>query len=96
MVFQESQSSPFWFQQVWGPRACSPPEVTILHLGGALVPVEELKRCVSDCYVYPLRRNQDPAPSCTTVSFLLFFFLLVALLFLDCLSFISTFPHSSN
>ena len=43
MVFQESQSSVFWFQFLWGPRTCAQPEVTILHLGGGLVPVEELR-----------------------------------------------------
>lgn len=30
---------------------------------GDLVPVEELKRCVPDCSVCTLKKNQDPSPS---------------------------------
>jgi len=43
MVVQESQSSTYWSHSLWGPHTCAQPEVTILHLGGRLVPVEELR-----------------------------------------------------
>ena len=43
--FQESQLSAFWFQRAWGPCASIQPEVTILYLDGALVPVEQLRIC---------------------------------------------------
>ena len=42
MVVQESQST-FWFHSLWGTHTCAQPEVTILHVGGGLVPVEELR-----------------------------------------------------
>ena len=83
VMFQESLSSAFWFQPVWGLCACAQPEVAILHPGGGLSSCRRTLRYVSDCYVYPLRRNQDPATS-------------AALSFFDCLFFISAFPHSSN
>ena len=69
-MFQESQSSAFWFQPVWGPLL-----VLILHLDGGLGSCRRTQRCVSDCYVYPLRRNQDPASSlrcCFLTAFPLF------------------------
>lgn len=37
MSVQKSQSSPFWFQPVWGLWACGHHVVTILHLSGGLV-----------------------------------------------------------
>ena len=48
----------------WGNRAVlqeshAQPEVTILHLSGVLSSCRRTQRY----YVYPLRRNQDPAPS---------------------------------
>ena len=36
------------------------PEVTILHMGGGL---SSCRRTQRYCYVYPFRRNWDPAPS---------------------------------
>lgn len=36
LKFQESQSSAFWFQPVWGPHTCAQPEVSVLHLVGGL------------------------------------------------------------
>jgi len=41
----------------WYSRICAQPEVTILLLGGAL---SSCRRTGRYCYVYPLRRNQDP------------------------------------
>ena len=69
MVFQESQSSNLWFQFLWGPRTCAQPEVTILQLGGGLVPVEEL-RSVSDgsVHISSLRRNLATGPCLTAVT----------------------------
>ena len=72
-----------WFQPIWGPCAYAQPEVVILHLGVGLISYRRTQRNVSGCYIYPLRRNQDPA------SWLHYFFL-------DCLSFVSAFPHSPN
>ena len=40
-------------------ESCAQPEVTILHLGGDL---SSYRRTQRYCYVYSLRRNQDPAP----------------------------------
>ena len=40
-------------------ESCAQPEVTILHLGGGL---SSYRRTQRYCYVYSLRRNQDPAP----------------------------------
>ena len=57
MVFQEFA---FWYQPVWCPRACAQPEVTILHLGGALVPIEDLSDM--HCCVPHLWRKQDTGP----------------------------------
>ena len=74
-MFQESQSSVFWFQSVWGLCPCAQPEVTILHPGGGLSSCRRTQKYVSDCYVYPLKRNQDPAPSlhyCFLTAFPLF------------------------
>ena len=56
--------------------SCDHPEVTILHHGGGL---SACRRAQRYCYVYSLRRNQDPA-------------LITALLFLDCSSLVSAFP----
>ena len=69
----------------WGNRAvlqecCVQPEVTILHLIGGLSSCRRTRRY---CYIYSLSRNQDPA-------------LIAALLFLDCSSFVSAFPHFSD
>ena len=36
VMFPESRSSTFWFQPVWGLRACDQHVVTILHLDGGL------------------------------------------------------------
>ena len=55
------QRSTFWYQSVWGPRSCAQPEVTMLHLGGALVPIED--RSDMHCYVPPLWKKQDTGPS---------------------------------
>ena len=82
-MFQESQSSTFWFQPVWGPHACVQPEVTILHLGGGISSHRRAQRCVSDCYVYPFTMNQDPAPSlhyCFLTAFPLFLYSLTSLI----------------
>ena len=38
---------------------CAQPEVTILHLGWGL---SSCRRAQRYCYVYSMRRNQDPAP----------------------------------
>ena len=81
-MFQASQSSVFWFQPVWGPRTCTQPEVTILHLDGDLSSCRRTQRYVSDCYVYPLRRNQDPTLSlhyCFLTDFSLFLCSLIPL-----------------
>ena len=48
----------------WGNRkvfqkSCAQPEVTILHLGGGL---SSYRRTQRYCYIYSLRRHQDPAP----------------------------------
>ena len=61
----------------WGDRAVlqesgAQPEVTILHLGGGL---SSYRRTQRYCYVYSLRRNQDPTPSlhyCPLAAFPLF------------------------
>ena len=65
----------------WGSRVvlqepCAQPQVAILHLGEGLSSYRITQRY---CYVYLLRRNQDPV-------------LIAALLFLDCSSFVSAFP----
>ena len=57
----------------WGNRAvlqesCAQPEVTILHLTGGL---SSCRRAQRNRYVCSLRRNQDPAPWCTMVPWLL-------------------------
>jgi len=54
------QGSAFWYQPVWCRRACAQPEVTMLHLGGALIPIEDLRDM--HCYVPPLWRKQDTGP----------------------------------
>lgn len=58
-LFQEFQSSAFWFQPVWGP-------VLSLKLSpstrvGALVPRELTDRYVSNCYAH-LSRKKDSVP----------------------------------
>ena len=63
MVFQESQSSAFWFQPVWGPHACAQPKVILLHLGGGLSSCRRTQRYISNCYPHPPRRNQDHHPA---------------------------------
>ena len=69
VVFQEFQSSAFWFQPVWDPLF-----VLSLKLPsgwwGTLAPIEEL--------------IQDPVPTQDPIP---------VLLFLDCIFFVSAFPH---
>ena len=67
-VFQESQSSALWFQPVQNLCASAQPEVTVFQLLGALGSSRGTQPCAPYCSEYPLRRSQDPAPSCTTVS----------------------------
>ena len=43
MVFQESQSSAFWFQPVWGPGLVVSLKLSSPILMGALIRVEELR-----------------------------------------------------
>ena len=54
------QGSTFWYQPVWCPCSCAQPEVTMLHLGGDLVPIEALHDM--HCYMPPLWRKQDSGP----------------------------------
>ena len=42
-MFLESQSSTFWFQLVWGLRACGQHTVNFFHLVGVLVSAQRLK-----------------------------------------------------
>ena len=67
VVTQESQLSVFWFQPVWALSACAQPEVTILHLGGALPSWRRTQRSVSDCYAHA-PGGLGPTPCCTVVS----------------------------
>ena len=63
-MFQEFQSSVFWFQPLdCGQRACAQSEITIHHLGGGLRSYRRIHRCASDHFEHPLRRNQDTSPS---------------------------------
>ena len=63
MMFQESQSSAFQFQPVWGLPAWGQQAVTLLHLDGGLSFFRATQRYASDCYLYPFRRNQESGNS---------------------------------
>ena len=52
MVFQESQSSTFWFPPAWGLRAYGQHVVTILPLGGGLSFYRTTERYAPDCPLY--------------------------------------------
>ena len=52
-------SSTFWFQPVWGLRACGQHAVNLLSPPGSFHVCKAAQRY---CYVYPLRGNQDPTP----------------------------------
>ena len=49
----------WWSNRVVLQESCAQPEFTILHLHGGLSSCRKTQRY---CYVYSLRRNQDPAP----------------------------------
>ena len=63
VVFQETQSSAFTFQAIWGPHACAQLEATISTWVGALVHIE-LKRYVPNCYAHFLSWSQNQTPAC--------------------------------
>ena len=54
---QESASSTFWFQQVWGLHACGQHTVKFFHLVGVSVSRKQLRRYCSEYYLQPLKRN---------------------------------------
>ena len=56
-------------------ESCAQPEITILHLGGALVPAE-----LKDILLF-IFLEEEPGSSCPVAT----------LLFLDCFSFVSAF-----
>ena len=69
------------------------PQVTILHLGGSLVPAEELKGillCIS------LEEEPEPCPMAALLFFDCFFFISAFLPFLDKQLFESTFWNSGK
>ena len=66
-MFQESQSSAFWFQPGWGPLACAQPEVIILYLGGGPSSCGKTQRLLH----ISLEEKQGPC-SITTLLFLFF------------------------
>ena len=47
-----------WDQPVCSSHAYAHPEVTILHLGGALSSYRKTQRYASECYAYPVRRSR--------------------------------------
>ena len=53
MMFQESQSSTFWFQPVCGLRAGGEHAVNSLHLVEVLVSAKQLKGMVQDIIYSP-------------------------------------------
>ena len=61
MVVQESQSSAFWVQRALGPRASAQPEITILYLVGAFIPVEEL-RDMEKIFLHIPEEEPGPCP----------------------------------
>ena len=64
----ESASSTFWFQPLWGLRACGQHTVNFSPHGGFGI----CRRAQSHCYVYPLRGVTRTLPwGCTIVSWLL-------------------------
>ena len=70
VVFQESQTSAFWFQPVWGPCACAQPEV-LFHVVWGLSSCRRTQRCVSNCYAHPsLQEELGPGPIPTLLLFL--------------------------
>ena len=64
----ESASSTFWFQQVWGLRACGQQTVNRSHLVGVSVSAEQLKGIV---VCVPWGGNQDLSQGWIIVSWLL-------------------------
>ena len=83
VVFQESQSSPFWFWPVWGPHAYAQPEVTILHLGGGLSLCRRTQKYASDFMYIPRGGSRNLAPSlqyCVLTAFPLFLHSLIPLI----------------
>ena len=60
VIFQESQSSTFWFQLVWGLRVGSQHVVDFLHLMGVLLSAKPFKDMAQDITVSPWRGTQGP------------------------------------
>ena len=52
-MFQESQSSTFWFQPVWGLHAGGEHAVNFFHMVGVLVSAKQLKDMAQDIIYSP-------------------------------------------
>ena len=60
VMFLESQSSTFWFQLVWGLRACGQHTVNFFHLVGVLVSAQRLKVMAHEIIYSPWGGTQGP------------------------------------